>query len=55
MLEDAAATAINVLANDTDPDGDPFFIASASDPAHGTVVLTGGTPGAHTGRPTSPT
>ncbi|HWM93165.1 MAG TPA: Ig-like domain-containing protein [Thermoanaerobaculia bacterium] len=49
IAEDAAAAAVNVLANDSDPEGDPFFIASASDPANGTVVLTGGTPGAHTG------
>ena len=37
-----AATAIDVLANDTDLDGGPMTIASASDPANGTVVLTGG-------------
>ena len=49
VLEDAAATAIDVLANDTDTDGGPMTIASASDPANGTVVLTGGSPGAHTG------
>ncbi|HEX5761159.1 MAG TPA: Ig-like domain-containing protein, partial [Thermoanaerobaculia bacterium] len=49
VTEDAAATAIDVLANDTDSDGGLKAIASASDPAHGTVVLTGGTPGQHTG------
>ena len=49
FAEDAAATAINVLANDTDPDGGPKVITLASDPANGTVVLTGGSPGAHTG------
>ena len=49
VLEDAAATAVDVLANDSDVESDPFFIASVSDPANGTVVLTGGTPGAHTG------
>ena len=49
VIEDAAATAIDVLANDTDIDGGPMTIASASDPANGTVVLTGGSPGAHTG------
>ncbi len=49
VIEDAAATAIAVLANDTDIDGGPKTIASASDPANGTVVLTGGSPGAHTG------
>ena len=47
--EDSAATPLAVLANDSDPDGDPMTIASASDPANGTVVLTGGLPGAHTG------
>ena len=45
VAEDAAATAIDVLANDTNPDGGPIVIASASDPANGTVVLTGGSPG----------
>jgi hypothetical protein len=49
VLEDAAATSVPVLTNDTDPDGGPKAIASASDPANGTVVLTGGSPGAHTG------
>ena len=49
MLEDAAATSIPVLTNDTDPDGGPKTISSATDPANGTVVLTGGSPGAHTG------
>jgi len=49
VTEDDPATAIDVLANDTDTDGGPKAIASASDPANGTVVLTGGSPGAHTG------
>ena len=49
VVEDSAAGAIDVLANDTDPDGGPTTIASASDPANGTVVLTGGSPGARTG------
>lgn len=40
VLEDSGATALDVLANDSDPEGDPFFITSASDPANGTVVLT---------------
>ncbi len=47
--EDSGATAITVLANDTDVDGGPKTISSATDPANGTVVLTGGTSGAHTG------
>ncbi|MDX6677682.1 MAG: hypothetical protein QOE31_1734, partial [Solirubrobacteraceae bacterium] len=49
VLEDASATAVAVLTNDTDIDGGPKTISSASDPANGTVVLSGGAPGAHTG------
>ena len=36
--EDAAAGAIDVLANDTDSDGGAMAIVSASDPANGTVA-----------------
>lgn len=42
VLEDAAATPIAVLANDTDVDGGPIAIASVSQPANGVVVITGG-------------
>ena len=42
VLEDAAATAVPVLTNDTDVDAGPKTIGSASDPANGTVVVTGG-------------
>lgn len=49
VAQGAAPTGIPVLANDTDVDAGPKSVASASDPAHGTVVLTGGTSGAHTG------
>ena len=49
VLEDSAATPIDVLANDTVTDGGPKTIASASSPAHGFVALTGGSPGARTG------
>jgi VCBS repeat-containing protein len=42
VLEDAAATNVPVLTNDTDIDGGPKTISSASDPANGTVVVTGG-------------
>lgn len=42
VFEGAAATAVPVLANDTDVDGGPLTIAGASDPADGTVVVTGG-------------
>src|SRR5262249_54040667 len=34
-----AAITIAVLANDSDPDGDPINVASVSKPANGTVVL----------------
>ena len=37
-----AATAVTVLANDTDLDGGPISIASVTQPANGTVVITGG-------------
>jgi len=42
VTEDAAATAIDVLANDTDTDGGPKTIESVTQPANGTVVITGG-------------
>ncbi len=42
VAEDAAATAVAVLANDTDVDGGPKSIASVTQPAHGAVVVTGG-------------
>ncbi len=42
VTEDAPATAVDVLANDTDADGDPFSIVSATQPANGTVVITNG-------------
>ncbi|RXZ48640.1 cadherin repeat domain-containing protein [Agromyces fucosus] len=40
--EDAAATAIDVLANDTDSDGGARSITSVVQPEYGTVVITGG-------------
>ena len=42
VVEDSAAGAIDVLANDTDSDGGAMTIVSASDPANGTVAVTGG-------------
>ena len=42
VLEDAAATAVPVLTNDTDVDAGPKSIASVTQPANGTVVITGG-------------
>ena len=40
--EDSGANAIDVLANDTDPDGGPISVTSVTQPANGTVVITGG-------------
>ncbi|HKV09169.1 MAG TPA: Ig-like domain-containing protein, partial [Thermoanaerobaculia bacterium] len=42
VTEDSPATAVNVLANDTDVDGGPKSIDSVTQPANGTVVITGG-------------
>ena len=39
VAQGSGATAIDVLANDTDTDGGPKTIASATQPAHGTVAL----------------
>ena len=35
MVEDDPATAIDVLANDTNPDGGPKVVTAVSDPAGG--------------------
>ncbi|HXU30369.1 MAG TPA: Ig-like domain-containing protein, partial [Thermoanaerobaculia bacterium] len=40
--EDSGANAVNVLANDTDPDGGPKSVASVTQPANGSVAITGG-------------
>ncbi len=48
LTEDAASTAIPVLSNDTDIENDPRTISSATDPANGTVTLSGGVAGART-------
>jgi hypothetical protein len=37
------AVAINVLANDSDPDGDPLTISGVTTPANGSVVANGST------------
>ena len=33
------AVTVNVLANDSDPDGDPLTVTGATVPAHGTAVV----------------
>ena len=42
VAEDSGASAVAVLANDTDVDAGPKSIASVTQPANGTVVITGG-------------
>ena len=42
VAEDAAATVIDVLANDTDLEGDTLSVDSVTQPANGTVTLIGG-------------
>ncbi|WGY03957.1 Ig-like domain-containing protein [Nocardioides sp. QY071] len=42
VSEDASASAVDVLANDTDTDGGPRSIVSVTQPGHGTVAITGG-------------
>ena len=41
VAEDSGQTTIDVLANDTDVDGDTMQIASVGNPAHGKVVVAG--------------
>ena len=40
--EDAPATTIDVLTNDTDTDGGPILVSSVTQPAGGTVLITNG-------------
>jgi VCBS repeat-containing protein len=42
VQEDSSASAVDVLANDTDPDAGTKSIESVTQPANGTVVITGG-------------
>ena len=42
VTEDSGANAITVLANDTDIDAGPKLVNSVTQPANGTVVITGG-------------
>ncbi len=39
VAQSGVATVLNVLANDTDADGDKLSIVSVSNPGHGTVVI----------------
>jgi hypothetical protein len=49
--DESVAVTVNVLANDSDPDGDPLAVASATQGTIGTVTINGG--GAVTYRPNS--
>ena len=40
--EDSPATVLDVLANDTDPDGGPRSVSAVTQPANGTVMIAGG-------------
>jgi len=42
VAQDSGATPIDVLANDTDADKDTLTITSVTQPANGTVAITGG-------------
>ena len=42
VAEDSAANAIDVLANDTDIDGGATTVTAVTQPANGTVAITGG-------------
>lgn len=39
---DGSAITLNVINNDSDPDGDPINVSSASQPVNGTVSIVGG-------------
>ncbi len=42
VAEDSGANAINVLANDTDPEGNTLSVSSVTQGSNGAVVITGG-------------
>ena len=42
VAEDAGPTVVNVLAGDSDPEGDPLDISAVTQGAKGAVVITGG-------------
>ena len=42
VLEDSGANAVNVLANDTDSNGDTLTVVSVTQGSHGSVAITGG-------------
>ncbi len=50
VAEDSGATALDVLANDSDTDLDILTITDATDPAHGSTTTDGLTVELHAGR-----
>ena len=42
VAEDAGPAAVNVLANDADPDADPLAVVAVTQGQYGAVVITGG-------------
>jgi hypothetical protein len=44
--EDSGANPVDVLADDTDADGDPIVVQSVTQPGHGSSAVTGGGSGA---------
>jgi putative nucleotidyltransferase with HDIG domain len=42
VAEDSGASALSLLANASDPDGDPLTVTDVSDPNHGSVTQAGG-------------
>ena len=43
VLEDSGANTIDVLANDSDVEGDPLTVSAVTQPAHGSVTTDGAT------------
>src|SRR6185503_9223115 len=39
--QNSSANSLNVLANDSDPDGDALTITAAGNPAHGSAAIAG--------------
>ena len=44
VVEDSGATSFDVLANDSDAEGDPIQITAVTDPPHGSAAVVQGSP-----------
>ena len=42
-VQSGKAVAVNVLVNDSDPDGDPVHVVASESPQHGMLIWSGGT------------